>query len=99
MRLPLIVAEVTTLRARGHDEIVISDQLADSRRAYDPPCGINSVHLAHQDRDIALIAQQVPNGRGNFGRGQHGRRHLIQQRLKQVMIRPIDQHYFDRDVF
>jgi hypothetical protein len=42
-----------------------------------------------QHRDVGAVGQDAADGLCNFRRGQPARRHLIQQRLEQVMIRPV----------
>jgi hypothetical protein len=38
-----------------------------------------------------LVPDQTSNGSGDVGRRQPGRRHVIEQRLKEVMVFPVDQ--------
>jgi len=42
-----------------------------------------------------LLSQHVPDGPGDLGRRQRRGRHLVQQRLKAMMILPIDDDHVD----
>ena len=54
------------------------------------------MHLAHVHGDVALIAQDVAQRRGDRRRGEAGGGHLVEQRLEQVMVAAIDQRDLDR---
>ena len=47
--------------------------------------------LAHEHGDIALLAQDVAQRRGDRRRREAGGGDLVQQRLEQVMVAAIDQ--------
>ena len=53
-------------------------------------------HLAHEHGDVALLAQDVAQRRGDGRRRQAGGGHLVEQRLEQVMVAAIDQRDLDR---
>jgi hypothetical protein len=52
--------------------------------------GVHSSDLGHRYRHVALAPEQMADRRGDVARRQCGRRHLIQQRLEEVMIRPVN---------
>jgi hypothetical protein len=53
--------------------------------------GVEAGHLAQQDVRVALPAQDRPERRRDVAGGQQRRRHLVQQRLEQVVVRAVDQ--------
>ena len=44
---------------------------------------------------FTLLAQHVADGSGNIGRRQSGGRHLIEQRLKEMIVVPVDEQDLD----
>jgi hypothetical protein len=60
--------------------------------------GVHPGDLGHRHRHIALAPEQMTDRRGDVARRQRGRRHLIEQRLKEMMIRPVDHRDADRRV-
>ena len=44
------------------------------------------------------MAQDGADGLGDVGGREHGQRHLIKQRLKEVVIAPVDQRHIDGQV-
>jgi hypothetical protein len=85
----MIVPEVGLLRARGHDDAVELDdrlhvhQLRRHRTAGD----IDLLHRAQQHPDVLLLAQDQPRRGCDLANRQDAGRHLIEQRLEQVMRR------------
>ncbi len=92
--LPFIVAEVGMRGAAGDQQIVVVDAAAVQVNA--PRGGIDARDLAHEHGDIALLAQDVAQRRGDRRRRQARGRDLVQQRLEQVMVAAIDQRDFHR---
>ena len=93
-RLPLIVAEIGVRGAGGEDEIVVGEAGA-AGQCYLPCGNVDADHLVHEHLSVALMAQDGADGLGNVGGREHGQRHLIKQRLKEIMIAPIDQGYIN----
>ena len=54
--------------------------------------------LVHEDAGVALAAEQGAERRGDVGRRQAAGRHLVEQRLEQVEVAPVDERDFDRDL-
>src|SRR5262249_46174405 len=52
-------------------------------------------HLAEDHRGVALSSEDAANRGGDLPRAQDRRRHLIQQRLEQMMVLTIDQDDVD----
>jgi hypothetical protein len=53
--------------------------------------GSSPVHMRH--RDIALLAQRLAQRRNDVRRDQHRCRHLVEQKLKQKVIRLADEDH------
>jgi len=75
--------------AGGHHEVVVRDhvfvELDDLGVEIDRAC-FGKEHLR-----VLLRAEDATNRDGDVARIERGRSHLIEERLKQVMIAPIDQ--------
>ena len=52
---------------------------------------LDAVHLRHDHRRVGLVAQHPANRHGDVGGIEHGRGHLIQQGLEQMVIRAVDE--------
>lgn len=57
--------------------------------------GIDARDFGKADADVALTAEDPPNRRCDVSGGERGGRDLIQQRLKHVMVAPVDYGYRD----
>jgi len=55
--------------------------------------GIDLAHFCQQDFSVPVAPYNPPNRRGNLARRQRRRRHLIQERLKDEVIRPVDERH------
>ncbi len=89
--LPLRMAEVAGAAAGGDDEIVVG-QLAAG--VHDPAAGqVEGGDLGHDDREIGPLAEERADRLGDVDRGEPGGGDLVEERLKQVVVLPID----DRD--
>ena len=86
---PLIVTEVRMRASRRDDQEVVGtgDSIDVDGLALDvyPP------RLAEEHGRVALAAQNVPQRGGDGGRGEACGRHLVEQRLKRMVIVAIDQ--------
>src|SRR3546814_3277314 len=49
------------------------------------------LHVAHDHPDIAIVAEQRTDRDGDIGRVERGGCNLIEQRLEQMIITPVDQ--------
>ena len=91
---PFVVAEIGVVRPGGEDQIVVrepsrilieDDLLCRDIDRFDP--GQDHLH-------VRLAAQHRPDRLRDVRRRKRGRRHLVEQGLKQVVIAPVD----ERDV-
>ncbi|SNQ48796.1 hypothetical protein FRACA_280018 [Frankia canadensis] len=87
MRGELVVAEVRLTGAGGDDEAVVRvhggapEQLRrDGARLH-----VDGRHLTQDDLGVVLAAEHLAGGRGDLALRQDARRHLVEQRLEQVM--------------
>ena len=78
---------------RDHQEVVVEAHLAALRHADPNLAGgrIDPLDLRHGNGDVALAAEDLPDGSGNVARREARGRDLIEQRLKKVMVLAIDQ--------
>ena len=88
---PLVVAEIRMGRTRRHDQRVVIDRAVgqDDALRRDVHAGGLGQHHGH----VRLVAEDPSDRRGDVGRAQRGRRHLVEERLEQVVVRPVN----DRD--
>ena len=96
-RLPLVVAEVGVRGAGGEHKVVVVELSAAGQRHL-PRGDVDADDLIHQHFGVALVAQDGADGLGDVGRRKHRERHLVEQRLKQMMIAPVDHGDIDRQV-
>src|SRR2546423_170527 len=89
------MTEVGVSRPSRDDQIVVwyfTQFIVDTHDAF---LGIDLAHLRHQNFGIPQMTQYPADGSGDVARRQRRRRHLVQQRLKDEMIRPIDERDID----
>jgi hypothetical protein len=95
VRAPLVVAEVAVSRAGREDQPVVGERLA-----------VFQHHLAHRDVDalrlavqhghVLLAGERAADRLGDRRRGQSRGRHLVEQRLEQVVVGAVDQRHVHR---
>jgi hypothetical protein len=84
----LIVAEVRVPGTGGNNQIVVRILFVGCSRDF---CGqIDCLNVSHQNFNILGILQNVPDRLSNIARRQACSGNLVEQRLKQVMVSPID---------
>ena len=84
-----ILAEVMVMRPGGHEEGVVIEGTVTQQDAV--AGGVEAGDLGHQHDGIPLAAQDGPQRRGDVGRRQRPGRYLIEQRLEQVEIAPVEE--------
>lgn len=94
----MIVAEIRLACARGDNQAVIRGfvGVAEQIRHHELARQVDVGDVAEQHLDVALPAQHDPGGRGDVAFGHDARRHLVEQRLEEVVRGAGDQ--FDVDV-
>jgi len=91
-----VAAEIVRLHAGRDQEEIERKGAGDAFGARDSQHSASQIHagdLAQQDIEICLADRELTKRRGNLGGRQHSRRHLVQQRLKDMVIAPIDEQY------
>ena len=97
----LVVAEVRLAGAAGHDQAVVGDLHRGVRRTGghdDPPLEVEAGDLHELDPHVLGPAQDVSQRWGDLTGRQDPRRHLVQQRLEQVVVAAIEQRHVDGKV-
>ena len=89
----LVVAEVRLRRARGDDQGVVLDGVVEAGRVGGDRTrlDVDAGDRAEPYVDVALAAQYLPDRRRDLALGQDAGRHLVEQRLEQVIRRAVDQ--------
>ena len=88
-RRPLILAEVGMSRAGGEHQVV--PPYARARAERDCASGdVEGHHFVHQHFGISLAAHNAADWLGNVCRRQHGKRDLVKERLKRVVVAAVD---------
>ena len=88
VRLPFVVAEIRMGRASGHNEEIVAD--AEFAHVHLVRSQIEANCLAQQHVHIFVAVQDAADRRCNFARRQHCAGHLVQQRLKRVVVLAIN---------
>ena len=89
-RRPLVVAEVRVASPGRHDEGVVVDRPAVGHQDL-APVGIEADRLAEQDGRVAVLPHDRPERLRDLARRERPRGHLVQQRLEQVEVAPVDE--------
>src|ERR1019366_6584715 len=93
-RLPFVVPEVGMGCTSGHDEVIVGK--LESVQLEDAPPEVEAEHVTQQHFDILMLGEDLANGRRDLCRRQSCRRHLVEQRLKGVMVLAVHQGDLDR---
>jgi hypothetical protein len=89
------VAEISLVRTGGNHQLVIADPTVAEQ--YGATCRIDAGHRVEDHRCVRLSRENAADGRGNVGRRQGRSRNLVQKRLKEVIIAPVDHRHVRRD--
>src|SRR5215472_12240216 len=97
--LKFVVSEITVSRAGRKNEVIVryGDMLAIC--VVYKNAALLLIHagdLAHDHGRVLLFSQNSADWGADLGWGKHRRRYLIEERLKQMMICPINQNDLDR---
>ena len=85
--LPVGVA-VGVAGAGGEDQVIVGDAFAFDDRL--PGGRIDVRDLAEQHLGVRLVADDAANRRRDVGRGQARGRHLVEERLEEVVVAAVD---------
>ena len=87
--LPFVMPEIGVPGSgRQHQRVVGNGITVLQKDAF--PCGIDAGYGVEQGRHILAFAKEVPHRPGDFRGRQRRGRHLIEQRLEQMVIAPVD---------
>jgi hypothetical protein len=93
-RCPLVMAEMGMRRAGGQYQHVIGD--GQPVPGPHSPCrGVHARCMRHHDGDVALPAEDGTHRPSDVAWRERGGRHLVEQRLEQVVVVPVDQRDLD----
>src|SRR5262252_8824824 len=96
--LKFVVPEITVASTGGENEVIVryGDMLAIC--VVYKNAALLLIHagdLAHEHGRVLLFSQNSADWGADLGRGKNRRRYLIEERLKQMMICPINQNDLD----
>ncbi len=95
---PFLMPVIGALRPGRDDQGVVRERGAVGQ--HDVPCGrIDVHHFAEQNARVLLAPENAPQGRSDVACGQGPGCHLVEQRLEDVMVAPIDERHVDRRRF
>src|SRR5262249_39157683 len=94
----LVVPEIAGAHA-GRDHQIIERDLADAHargvRLDRAGSNVNAGDLREEYADVSLLCLELTDRRRDLGRREDRRGHLIEQRLKYVVVTPVDQYDLD----
>jgi hypothetical protein len=86
---PVVVAEVAVRGAGGEDEVVV-EHLRAALQANAPRHRVDVQRLVHHHLRVAGAAEDAADGLRDVSRRKHSQRHLVQQRLKGMVVGAVD---------
>jgi len=89
--LPLVLSEVAVPRAAGEDEIVVLELVRSA--VEDSVFQIDSIDPPQVNVHVRRAPELGPDGDGDIGRVEPRSRHLVEKRLKQVVVSLVDEHH------
>ena len=95
----LVVAEVGLAGAGGDDQAVVRDldgAPVGARGRHRASLEVEAGHLGQLDLDISMAAQNASDRRGDLARREDPGRHLVEQRLEEVVVVAVHQRHPDR---
>ena len=92
--LPLVASEVRGLRAACHDQPVVVEAVATVENDL-AAAGVDVDGLGHEDGRVGATLERRTDRRSAVARRQATSRHLVEQRLEQVVVRAVDERHVD----
>jgi hypothetical protein len=89
-RLPLVMAEIGVTHAGREHQRVVGQRVAVFEQ-HEFAGRVDAADGGKQRRDVRPVAQEIADRPGDFGCREGSGRHLIEQRLKQMMIAAINE--------
>ena len=94
VRRPLVVAEIPGPRAGGEQQVVEGIAGAGTPGG-GLRGGVDAGDLIHQHGDVFRLGEDLADRAGDVRRGQRGGGDLIEQRLEEVVVRPVHQRHVE----
>ena len=92
--LPFVMAEIGVASAGREDEMVVGDRAAIGHHLL---CNwIDADDLRQHDAAVFRVPQDAADRRGDIGGRERRGRHLVEQRLKEVVVAPVDDGHTQR---
>src|SRR5207244_1977583 len=94
-----VVSEITVPRSGREKKIIVRNWYMLAIRRIDEDAALRFIHagdLAHDHRCIFMSSQYFADWRTHLRRREYGCRYLIKKRLKNMMVRPVNENDFDR---
>ena len=95
----LVVTEVRLTDARGHDQAVVGHfdrSVERAGREDDAPVEIEAGDFGELDANVLVALQRVAQRHRDLTLGENGGGDVVQQRLEQMMVAPVEEHDVDR---
>ena len=93
--LPVVPPEIGVRRAGCHNQMVIRHLPWVGRKFNDAPCRVDATDVAQPHAHVGLSPQNPADRRGDITGRECRSRHLIQQRLKDVVVLPVEHDDLD----
>ena len=93
---PVVMSEIAVLRARGDYEKIIGHVAIFSPNGLGG--NVDPLNVGKHDCGVGLLTEHAADWRGDIRGGEPRCRHLIKERLKQMVIVPINHHDIDRRI-
>src|SRR6266446_1627707 len=94
-----VVSEITMPRSGRENEVVVANRHILAIRIVHKHATLRLIHagnLAHDHRCISMSSQYFADWRTHLRRREYRGRYLVKERLKNMMVRSIDENDFDR---
>ncbi len=89
---PIVFAEVGGLGPAGNDQAVVVEPLAPVEDKL-AALRVETGRLAHQDGDVRVAPERCTDRRGALAGGETAARHLVEQRLEQMVVGAIHERH------
>ena len=88
------MTEITRAPAQRDDQVIVAEHAGLARHGARRDVDVR--HLGEVHVEVRDVGEDAADRLRDLGRRQPRRRHLVKQRLEQVVVLPVDQHDFGR---
>ena len=92
----LVVAEVALNGAGGNHQLIVGEAARRLGEQHVAALDVHSGHLDHHHRGVRLSRYHLADGGRDLAGREDRRRHLVEERLEQVMVRAVDEQHVHR---